>query len=80
MKAHVLYRIAPHSDRLSPLLNQNEEVYNITQKNHALGIVLFDSSPDERNEVKSAFADLYDLDSSDKLVWVEIGPKNPKDH
>lgn len=78
MKAHVLYRVSPHSDRLTPLINQNEEVYNITQKNHAFGIVLFDSSPDERNETELAFRDLYDLDSDDKLVWVEIGPKKPK--
>jgi hypothetical protein len=80
MKAHVLYRIAPHSDRIAPLLNQNEEVHNITQKNHAFGIILFDSSPDERNTTELAFRNIYDLDSNDKLIWVEIGPKHPKDY
>ena len=80
MKAHVLYRLRPHCDRIAPLLNQNEEVHNITQKNHAFGIVLFDSGPDERRETELAFRNIYDLDSNDKLIWVEIGPKNPKDY
>lgn len=80
MKAHVLYRLRPHCDRLAPLLNPNEEVYNITQKNHAFGIILFDSSLDERNETELAFRNIYDLDSNDKLIWVEIGPKNPNDY
>ena len=77
---HVLHKKvrvgqAPHNGgvKLVPFLGcPNEEINNRTGRQEVLGVVLLESSHEDRRLVCQAIAESCDLDDASDLEWVEV--------
>lgn len=77
---HVLHKKvrvgkAPHDGgvKLVPFLGcPNEEINNRTDRQEVLGVVLLESTAEDRERVKTAIAESCDLDDPEVLEWVEV--------
>ena len=80
---HVLHKKvrvgkAPHDGgvKLVPFLGcPNEEINHTTGRQEVLGVVLLESTAEDRERVKEGIANSCDLDDPEVLEWVEVTPR-----
>lgn len=74
MKMHILYRLPAHSHHMAPVIQPNDEIEQQTNKSYPFGIVLFDSTEEERKTVLIAYCESIDADNDDGYTWLMVAP------